>query len=76
MDDILLFGCSVFEDLANVLDVETTIDMLTDHNYRSKTAGAHAAQAVEREFAVAKARQRPTTALPSPTSKASSTKCH
>ena len=43
---------SVLEDLANVLDVETAIDVLTNHDNGSKTASAHAAQAVERELAV------------------------
>ncbi len=43
---------NVVEDLADVLDVETAIDVLTDHNDGSKTASTHATQAVEREFAI------------------------
>ncbi len=42
----------VLEDLANVLDVETAIDVLTNHDNGSKTTGAHATQAVEGELAV------------------------
>ncbi len=37
---LLVFGCCVFEDLANVLDVETTIDMLTDHKDRRRPRSA------------------------------------
>ena len=47
-----ILSCGVLENLTNVLDVETTIDVLADHDNGSKTAGTHATQAVERELAV------------------------
>ena len=48
----LVLGSNVIKDLANVLDLKTAIDVLTDHDNRSQTAGAHATQAIQRELAV------------------------
>ena len=47
-----VIGGNIIKDLADVLHLKTAIHMLADHDYGSKTAGAHTAQAVERELAV------------------------
>ncbi len=47
-----VIGGNIIKDLANVFHLKTAIHMLADHDYGSKTAGAHTAQAVERELAV------------------------
>lgn len=48
----LVGGSNVVKNLAHVLDLKAAIDMLANHDYRSKTAGTHTTQAVERELTV------------------------
>ena len=49
---VLVLSCYIIKNLANVLDVETAIDVLANHDNGSQTASAHAAQAVKRELAI------------------------